>query len=260
MRLIAKQARRAAMGCGVLAAMLLLASCGGSASRLRTSTPSRVIAFGDETSSIVDIDGNFNGHKFSVNGTASATDPTIDCRSNPIWIQTVAAAFGTSSSRPATRPARRCSTRRAGSAPPSARAPPTWRRRSTRSWPRARFRDGDLVTVLVGANDVLAAVRPVPGRQRGPAHRQRRGRRRGGRPAGQPPRRRRRQGASSRPSPTSASRPTRAPRRRRTSTPTGSALIQRLVAELQRRPEAGDRSTTAGGSAWCCSTRRCARW
>ena len=87
MRLIAKQARRAAMGCGVLAAMLLLASCGGSSEPTSDFDPSRIIAFGDETSSILDIDGNFNGHKFSVNGTVSATDPTIDCRSNPIWIQ-----------------------------------------------------------------------------------------------------------------------------------------------------------------------------
>ena len=149
------------------------------ASRRRTSQPTRIIAFGDETSSILDIDGNVNGRKYSVNGTVSATDPTLDCRQQPD-LDPERRAASTACVFPQCNPAGTAvvDAGRAGSAPPSARAPPTSRRRSTPSWPRARFRDGDLVTVLVGANDVLAAVRAVPGRQRGPAHRQRRGRRR----------------------------------------------------------------------------------
>ena len=162
MRLIAKQARRAAMGCGVLAATLLLASCGGSTSSHSNFHPTRIIAFGDETSSIVDIDGNFNGHKFSVNGTVSATDPTIDCRAHPIWIQSVATAFGTFIF-PTCNPA--------GSAvfdPPNriratfgARADDLAAQIDAQN-AESQLRDGDLVTVLVGVNDVLAQYAQYP--------------------------------------------------------------------------------------------------
>src|SRR4051812_17141209 len=95
MRLIAKQARRAAIGCGVLAATLLLAACGGSDTSKSDFHPTRIIAFGDETSSILDIDGNFNGHKFSVNGSDVNDNNAVDCRSHPNWLQTLGAAFGT---------------------------------------------------------------------------------------------------------------------------------------------------------------------
>jgi len=161
MRLIAKQARRAAMGCGVLAAALLLASCGGG----EPSTdfqPTRIIAFGDETSVVLDINGNANGNKFSVNGTASASDPTIDCRGNPIWIQTMAAAFGTFVF-PTCNPA--------GSAvfaPPNRIRATVGARAADLSAQidaqiaESAFKDGDLVTVLVGVNDVLSQYAQYP--------------------------------------------------------------------------------------------------
>ena len=161
MRLIAKQARRAAMGCGALAATLLLASCGGSSSTSNFH-PARIIAFGDETSSIVDIDGNSNGHKFSVNGTLSATDPTIDCRTHPIWIQSMASAFGTYIF-PTCNPA--------GSAvfdPPNRiRATVGARAADLATQIDAQIaesdlRDGDLVSVLVGVNDVLTQYAQYP--------------------------------------------------------------------------------------------------
>ena len=133
------------------------------ASRIATSSATRFIAFGDETSLHRRHDGNFNGRKYSVNGRSSATDPTVDCRNNPIWIQSLRWPSATSCSRRATRPPRRCSTRRTGSARRSVRAPPTSRRRSTPSWPKARLprrRHGD------GAGRRqrrAAAVRAVPG-------------------------------------------------------------------------------------------------
>jgi outer membrane lipase/esterase len=161
MRLIAKQARRAAMGCGVLAGALLLAACGGS-EPTSDFHPTRIIAFGDETSSIIDLDGNFNGHKFSVNGTPLDSETGIDCRGHPIWIQTLAAAFGTFVF-PTCNPA--------GSAvfdPPNriratvgARAADLAAQIDAQTTESA-FRDGDLVTVLVGANDVLAEYARYP--------------------------------------------------------------------------------------------------
>ena len=161
MRLIAKQARRAAMGCGALAAMLLLASCGGGTTTSNFH-PTRIIAFGDETSSIIDLEGNFNGHKFSVNGTTSVTETAIDCRSHQIWIQALAASYGTFVF-PTCNPA--------GSAvfdPPNriratvgARAADLAAQIDAQNTD-SELRDGDLVTVLVGANDVLAQYLQYP--------------------------------------------------------------------------------------------------
>jgi lysophospholipase L1-like esterase len=162
MRLIAKQARRAAMSGSVLAAALLLASCGGDTSPVSEFHPTRFIAFGDETSSIIDIDGNFNGHKFSVNGTASISDTTIDCRQHPIWLQTLTAAFGTFIF-PTCNPA--------GSAvfDPVNRIRATVGARAAdlatqidAQIAESALGDGDMVTVLVGANDVLSQYARYP--------------------------------------------------------------------------------------------------
>lgn len=161
MRLIAKQARRAARGCSVLAAALLLASCGGS-EPTSDFNPSRIIAFGDETSIILDIDGNANGRKFSVNGTAADSETVIDCRGHPIWIQSLAAAFGTfvfptcnpSGSAVIDPPNRIRATVGARAADLSAQI--------DAQLAQDPFRDGDLVTVLVGVNDVLAQYAQYP--------------------------------------------------------------------------------------------------
>ena len=161
MRLIAKQARRAAIG-GVLAAMLGLAACGGS-EPVSDFHPARFIAFGDETSSILDIDGNFNGHKFSVNGTNINDNTAVDCRGHPNWLQTLAAAYGPNFVFPTCNPE--------GSAvfdPPNRiRATVGARADDLAAQIDAQlaesdFRDGDLVTVLVGANDVLAQYQQYP--------------------------------------------------------------------------------------------------
>lgn len=161
MRLIAKQARRAATSCGLLALAALLAACGGSETA-STFHPTRVIAFGDETSMIVDIDGNGNGRKFSVNGTISPLDSTIDCRNHVIWVQALAQAFGTFVF-PQCNPA--------GSAvfdPPN-RIRATFGARAAdlavqidAQLVESGFRDGDLVSVLVGANDVLTQYAQYP--------------------------------------------------------------------------------------------------
>ena len=78
---------RAALGAGVLAASLLLASCGGG-TQSQTFRAGRVIAFGDEFSVI-----NDDGSKYSVNALVAGST-TLDCTGNLIWIQTVANAYG----------------------------------------------------------------------------------------------------------------------------------------------------------------------
>ena len=158
---IAKRARRAARaGCALVTA-LILASCGGS-EQSSDFDPTRFIALGDETSSILDIDGNFNGHKFSVNGTAANSQTQIDCRNHPLWIQSLTAPFGTFVY-PTCNPA--------GSAvfdPPSRIRATVGARAADLSAQigaqiaESDFRKGDLVTVLVGANDVLAQYAQYP--------------------------------------------------------------------------------------------------
>jgi len=77
-----------------LVAGALVAACGGG--QLEPFAPTRVLAFGDELSTI-EADGrkySINGFKqVTVNGTATDDLTTLDCTRLPIWIQTVAASF-----------------------------------------------------------------------------------------------------------------------------------------------------------------------
>ncbi|MGZ5240405.1 MAG: SGNH/GDSL hydrolase family protein [Caldimonas sp.] len=158
MRLNASGARRAAMGCGVLVAAVVAASCGGG-EPVTTFHATRILAFGDETSLIVDSDGNGNGHKYSINGVVSGA---LACGSNPIWIQTVANNFGQLVF-PQCNPA------------PNAVSTPPNRIRATFGATAAdlsaqidaqladsAFQPGDLATVLVGVNDVLGPYAQYP--------------------------------------------------------------------------------------------------
>jgi outer membrane lipase/esterase len=78
-------------------ALVALASCGGGGGEVVEFKPTRILAFGDELSVIT-----ANGRKYSVNAFGTKTengttvdDPTvIDCTRNPLWIQSVATAFG----------------------------------------------------------------------------------------------------------------------------------------------------------------------
>jgi lysophospholipase L1-like esterase len=155
-----RSGRRAA-GAIALTAALLAASCGGGqlVSRFQAG---RVIAFGDESSVIIDTHNDANGSKFTVNATVSATDPTLACASNPIWVQTVAQLYGVVF--PQCNPASS-----------SVVVAPTGRIRASVG---ARAADlgaqidaqqaesplgaSDLVTVLVGENDVIAEYLQYP--------------------------------------------------------------------------------------------------
>jgi outer membrane lipase/esterase len=78
-------------------AVAVLASCGGG-TQVQAFKPTRILAFGDELSTL----GN-DGRKYTINAfkiidpsTSPPTESTteLDCTRNPIWIQTVATAFG----------------------------------------------------------------------------------------------------------------------------------------------------------------------
>ena len=161
MRLNANEVRRAAIGGCVLVAAMLATSCGGG-QPTTTFHATRIVAFGDETSVIDDFQGDGNGRKYSVNATVSATDPTLACRSNPIWIQTVANIYGglvfaacNPGPTPVTSPPNRIR------AAFGARAADLAAQIDAQI-AESPFQAGDLVTVLVGVNDVLAQYAQYP--------------------------------------------------------------------------------------------------
>jgi outer membrane lipase/esterase len=156
-----RETRGRALGVAALAATLLVAACGGSGEPTTRFHATRVIAFGDETSLIVDTRHDANGSKYSVNATVSATDQTFVCGFNAIWSQSVAAFYGLVF--PECNPA------------PNAVAAPTSRIRAAfgaraadlgaqidAQQAESPLREGDMVTVLIGEHDVLAEYAKYP--------------------------------------------------------------------------------------------------
>jgi phospholipase/lecithinase/hemolysin len=85
-------------GCAAVAAGLLLASCGGGETVVDPFVPTRVLAFGDELSTI-EADGrkhSINAFKqtTAANGTVTESTTELDCTRNPVWTQSVATSFG----------------------------------------------------------------------------------------------------------------------------------------------------------------------
>lgn len=161
MTLTLKSLRRSALGAGVLACSLLAASCGGSGDQVSKFTAKRVLAFGDESSLIVDVNGNGNGFKYSINGVVSATDPTIACAFNALWIQSVAKVYNLVFPQ--------CNTSTPPVASPSSRIRAALGARASdlsaqidAQQAEAKIEEGDISTVMVGENDVLALYLQYP--------------------------------------------------------------------------------------------------
>ena len=144
---------RAASCAGVLGLAALLASCGGSSESTSTFSATRVIAFGDEFSVIT-----AGQKKYSINALLPGSSTAVDCSSNPIWVQVVAGRYGLVFPQ--------C---------PGDAADPASRIYAANGAVVADLSDqidqqlaaggfaaGDLVTVLVGANDVAAQFALYP--------------------------------------------------------------------------------------------------
>ncbi|HEX2542860.1 MAG TPA: SGNH/GDSL hydrolase family protein [Caldimonas sp.] len=152
---------RRLVGAGLLAAAMLAASCGGG-DQVETFRASRVIAFGDEMSLIVDVNNDGNGRKFTVNQTRSDTDPTLECTSNRIWIQDVARRYNLNFPQ--------CNHGSSAAASPASRIRAGVGARTTdlaaqidAQIAESPFRAGDLATVMIGQNDILALYAQYPG-------------------------------------------------------------------------------------------------
>lgn len=154
MRVKWSEAGRHALVGAALAAAALAASCGGSSGPQTKFVASRVIAFGDELSVIVDSDRNSNGHKYTENAIVAQGDPTVVCASNPIWVQVVANLYGLVYPE--------CNT-----GPTPASSPPSRIRAAFGAGAfdlgtqidaqiaESGIGTGDLLTVLVGQNDIV---------------------------------------------------------------------------------------------------------
>lgn len=135
------------------AAFVALAACGGG-DRVEPFAPARLVSFGDETSVLDDSAAAGVGRKYTVNALKTENNVSVlDCSSNAIWIQYPAATFSF------TLP--ECN--------PNAVADPKSRLYAVNGAKVAdlgaqidthlqadTFGGNDLVTVLIGANDVLA--------------------------------------------------------------------------------------------------------
>ena len=153
--------RRALAGIAVAAAALLAVACGGGGEPTTRFHASRVIALGDESSMLVDTAGNHNARKYSVNATVSDTDQTIVCTANPLWVQSIATFYGlvfpecNSSATPVVSPVSRIRAQfgaRAGDLAAQIDAQQA----------ESPIQSGDMVTVMVGAYDVLAQYAQYP--------------------------------------------------------------------------------------------------
>jgi len=160
MTLNPREPGRRALGAVAMAAMLLMAACGGGETT-NSFRASRVVVFGDESSVIVDTNFDANGSKYSVNATVSDTDPTVACSLNPLWVQSIASLYGlvfpecNNGVPPVVAPTSRMR------AAFGARAADLSAQIDAQQI-ESPLRAGDLVTVLVGANDVLAEYQNFP--------------------------------------------------------------------------------------------------
>ena len=138
----------------------LLAGCGGGEQVVKFA-PTRVLAFGDETSVIEDPSGTANGRKYSVNAL-SADGVTLDCATTPIWTQAIATGFGlvfpecNHGTPPVAAPTSRIY------AAPGAKAADV-AAQIDRHLLTGTFGATDLAVVLAGTNDVLALYAQFPG-------------------------------------------------------------------------------------------------
>ncbi len=87
-RVVSQKLKRGLAMASVAAAALIAGCGGGSTQQIDPFAPTRVIAFGDESGTILQ-----SGKKYGINGLSSDTRQ-VDCRLNPVWSQILASGFG----------------------------------------------------------------------------------------------------------------------------------------------------------------------
>jgi outer membrane lipase/esterase len=88
MKSIQRSAGRNGRALLAIAVMGLLTACGGGTQQIDPFSPTRIIALGDESSLITP-----EGKKYTINAL-NATTGVLECENNQIWVQTLASSFG----------------------------------------------------------------------------------------------------------------------------------------------------------------------
>lgn len=137
----------------VLAAAGLVSACGGGTEQIEPFVATRLIALGDESSVLTS-----EGKRYGINGL-DATTGLLNCAANPIWVQSVASAFGLVF--------RECNPNNAATTTALMYASAGAKVADVRARIDAHFANGsigpkDLVTLMVGANDVLELYGQYP--------------------------------------------------------------------------------------------------
>jgi outer membrane lipase/esterase len=141
--------RKAALAAGVA---LTLAACGGGSGQVEPFEPTRILAMGDQTSRL-----EADGRKYTVNALVEG-GTALDCETHPLWVQIVAEVFDLAFPQ--------C---------PGENTAPTGVMLATNGAKAAdiqaqvdavaaSFTEDDLVTMLVGANDIIELYAQFPTR------------------------------------------------------------------------------------------------
>ncbi len=153
---------RAAVRRVAVCAAVALGACGGGTSQYEPFVAGRVIVFGDETSAL-----DASGQKYSINAVTSAdngdgtTTDTLDCVNRPNWVQTVASYYGFVF--PECNPGQVESPQGRMRATAGAKVADV-KVQIDAQLANGGFRDRDLTTLLVGANDVIDLYQQYPAR------------------------------------------------------------------------------------------------
>lgn len=151
LRRIARRLAVPALLSGVLAATLV--ACGGGTSQVQAFTPTRLIVLGDENSLLVN-DGANNGLKYSINGMD--TTPARDCLLLPLWSQALAMHYSfvfAECNKAAATP--HAFIRAKLGAKVDDASTGIAAQLAAQAAADSAVQNGDLVAVMVGANDVL---------------------------------------------------------------------------------------------------------
>lgn len=87
-RVVSQKFKRGLALAAVVAAALVAGCGGGGTSQIEPFAPTRVIAFGDESGTILQ-----SGKKYTINGRNPDTN-LVDCKLSPVWSQILAGGFG----------------------------------------------------------------------------------------------------------------------------------------------------------------------
>lgn len=88
MQRVLSQKFKRGLALATVAAAALMVGCGGGTSQIDPFAPTRVIAFGDESGTILQ-----SGKKYTINGL-NADTKQVDCKLSPVWSQVLSGGFG----------------------------------------------------------------------------------------------------------------------------------------------------------------------